>query len=165
MGGEKEIVIGAGRFKIHQKYETEFIWVRYLQGSLFLVSYMFAKTILDTEGWKYNSVEVGIYVVAFVVVIILISYFLRVHMPTFFAIYALPPYVNKTNLTIFFDVLLDETALPHAVRAVGRLFDIDTADNPSRGRSLSDLLCMESRSTEEPDQFASVTGGAEVEEI
>lgn len=34
-------------------------------------------------------------------------------------------------------------ALPHAVRAVGILLNIDTEDNPSRGRSISDLLDME----------------------
>mmetsp|Transcript_102134 Transcript_102134/g.259550 ORF Transcript_102134/g.259550 Transcript_102134/m.259550 type:complete len:496 (-) Transcript_102134:245-1732(-) len=90
---------------LHRHYNTEMITLRVLQIVLFLISYFFASTLLDLDGWRLHAKRTWLYTAGFVLLFSLLSYSLPSSVPTFLALMALPPYMDDDNLKMFFSVL------------------------------------------------------------
>mmetsp|Transcript_113821 Transcript_113821/g.368322 ORF Transcript_113821/g.368322 Transcript_113821/m.368322 type:complete len:508 (-) Transcript_113821:834-2357(-) len=90
---------------VHRHYNTEMITLRVLQIVLFLISYFFASTLLDLDGWRLHAKRTWLYTAGFVLLFSLLSYSLPSSVPTFLALMALPPYMDDDNLKMFFSVL------------------------------------------------------------
>lgn len=90
----------------HQRFPTEAWFLRIMQIVLFLVSYVFARTLIDFHDWEEKPQATLLTVSALIIIFILLTHFLYA-LPTFLALMSLPPYVDDSNLVHFFDVLLD----------------------------------------------------------
>merc|ERR1719506_3345001 len=86
-------------------YNVELWFMRCLQVMLFLISYMFSRTLLDFNSWKKDVWSNLIVVISFALLFSLLCRFLPARVCYFLALMALPPYVDETNLGAFFATL------------------------------------------------------------
>jgi len=117
----------------HQKFPTEILILRVLQIFLFLKSYMFARTILDFHGWQDETQRTAMLSCVFMIIFFVLTWWLKNWVPTFIALMALPPYVDKINLQLFWAVLAndDENLVP-SLRSLGL-----GQDTPQHSRQMS----------------------------
>eukprot|EP00929_Paragymnodinium_shiwhaense_P020241 TRINITY_DN13553_c0_g1_i3.p1 TRINITY_DN13553_c0_g1~~TRINITY_DN13553_c0_g1_i3.p1 ORF type:complete len:323 (-),score=52.42 TRINITY_DN13553_c0_g1_i3:64-978(-) len=93
---------------IHQRYSTERSILRLLQVLLFLLSFVFARTVLDVEGWTHHGLVTLLVTCLFALLFVSLSHFLPQLVPLFLAVMALPPFVDDDNLSFFFPQILDD---------------------------------------------------------
>jgi hypothetical protein len=96
---------------IHQSVQTELYFIRFLQAILFLVSYVFARTLIDFHEWADFFTKTLLSCCLFVILFTVLVTTLKFLVPTFLALWALPPYVDEGNLSHFFAILLDDHAI------------------------------------------------------
>jgi len=92
----------------HQRHSTELLYMRALQIVLWLVSYVFARTLMDFHSWEVYPQATLLSVCGFTLCFILLISIIQSWVPTFLALMSLPPYVDESNLQYFFAVLLDD---------------------------------------------------------
>lgn len=93
---------------IHQKISSEQMLLRTLQICLFLLSYAFARVLVDYHDWLNEFTTTLLIFSAFTILFLLLAYFLPRTVPDFLAVTALPPFVDPVNLEFFFKQLLDD---------------------------------------------------------
>lgn len=104
----------------HHKFPTERLIMRFLQIFLFLKSYIFSRTILDFHGWYEDLQQQALLLCAFAMIFFVLAWWLKNWIPTFLAVMALPPYVDKTNLQLFWAVLAnDDDSLVPCLKSFG----------------------------------------------
>merc|ERR1719162_1061451 len=104
----------------HQRFPTELLTLRALQVLLFLKCYIFARTILDFHGWQDDTQSTAMMSCVFTIIFFVLTWWLKNWVPMFIALMALPPYVDKANLLLFWAVLSnDDEHLVPSLRHVG----------------------------------------------
>jgi len=98
---------------IHQNFNTETIILRVLQVFLFLISYVFASTLVSLmltldETQTPDLLMTLLPVLGFVVLYAILAKYLPRLLPPFVAIMAIPPYVDNDNLETLFHVLVSD---------------------------------------------------------
>merc|ERR1719335_454342 len=93
---------------IHQRLPTEMITIRVLQALLFVISYAFARTLLDVEDWNVRPTNTALMACLFALLFAVLSRFVPKLMPSFLAVMALPPFVDDDNLTFLFPILFND---------------------------------------------------------
>lgn len=104
----------------NQRHSTELILARFMQGSLFILSYLFARNLLNFDAWAVLHPMIIVSSLLFSVLFFFLAVFLGGQLPIFFALFSLPPNESSENVKVFFAVLQDEHALPDAVRSMER---------------------------------------------
>lgn len=99
---------GPDQRHFHERWQTEMIMNRLLQILLYLISYVFARTVMDFHDWAERPEITGLLTLLFLVLFALLVYFLPPYVPVFLGVMALPPYVDDGNLAAFFGVI-DQT--------------------------------------------------------
>mmetsp|Transcript_18587 Transcript_18587/g.52500 ORF Transcript_18587/g.52500 Transcript_18587/m.52500 type:complete len:601 (-) Transcript_18587:54-1856(-) len=105
---------GRDRRLFHERYQTELIMHRFLQILLYLICYVFARTVMDFHDWTERPAMTGLLTSLFITLFALLVYFLPCHVPVFLGVMALPPYVDDGNLAAFFGVLPHRRPAPEA---------------------------------------------------
>jgi len=93
---------------IHQRLPTEMITIRVLQALLFVISYAFARTLLDVEDWNVRPTNTALMACLFALLFAVLSRFVPKLVPLFLAVMALPPFVDDDNLTFLFPILFND---------------------------------------------------------
>jgi len=83
---------------IHNKINTEGVWMVTLQFSMFFICYGVARTICQPWMWELHFWPVTCLTILAFVCAILFVLFVAPAIPTFCAVMALPPYVSPTNI-------------------------------------------------------------------
>lgn len=78
----------------------------------FIVSYVFAGTLMDFHSWEEYPEKQLLSVCLFGFVYIILTFLMRTWVPTFLALMSLPPYVDEANIQHLFKVLLDDHSIP-----------------------------------------------------
>lgn len=100
------ISTSAGMMKeLHTKHNTELCLLRCMQVTLFLMSYVFARTVLDIHLWNTRPLEALLYTSLFSLFFALLVHTLPEAVPLLLGIMAMPPYVDQTNFVTFCAVL------------------------------------------------------------
>jgi hypothetical protein len=89
----------------NERHSTELWVLRLLQVILFVLSYSCARTVGDPKSWQSQPVYVLFTCGAFILLFVVLGAFLLGMVPDFAAIMALPPYIDKANVKVFFRVL------------------------------------------------------------
>lgn len=110
-GTEKTVKMSSSMRNIHQQVQTELYFIRFLQAILFLVSYVFARTLMDFHEWEDYLTKTLLSCCLFLILFFVLVVTLKYLVPTFLALWSLPPYVDEGNLTHFFAILLDDHAI------------------------------------------------------
>eukprot|EP00930_Biecheleria_cincta_P001935 TRINITY_DN103011_c0_g1_i1.p1 TRINITY_DN103011_c0_g1~~TRINITY_DN103011_c0_g1_i1.p1 ORF type:complete len:585 (-),score=75.51 TRINITY_DN103011_c0_g1_i1:173-1927(-) len=82
-----------------------------MQVVLFLISYVFARTLMDFNEWAEHFQRTLLACCLFTLLFIALHFTITSQVPMFLALLALPPYVNDLNLEHFFETLLDDHQL------------------------------------------------------
>jgi len=95
---------------IHQRCSSETTMLQSLQVCLFLLSYCFARIVVDRNNWQNEQTFAQTLrtCAAYVLLFLVLAYFLPRLVPNFLAVTALPPFVDPKNLEILFSRLLDD---------------------------------------------------------
>jgi len=91
---------------IHERFQTELWFIRLLQVVLFLISYGFARTLLDFHDWEEYPETSLLYSACFALLFAALAYHLPTVVPIFLGIMAMPPCLDDDNFAIFYDVLV-----------------------------------------------------------
>merc|ERR1711862_837005 len=92
--------------------------IRVLQALLFVISYAFARTLLDVEDWKVRPTVTALMACLFALLFAVLSRFVPKLVPLFLAVMALPPFVDDDNLIFLFPILFNERRHEVAVNEV-----------------------------------------------
>lgn len=96
----------------NQTFNTEVYLMRSLTMLFFIVSYVFAGTLMDFHSWEEYPEKQLLSVCLFGFVYVLLTFLMRTWVPTFLALMSLPPYVDEANIQHLFKVLLDDHSIP-----------------------------------------------------
>eukprot|EP00928_Gymnodinium_smaydae_P020160 TRINITY_DN17794_c0_g1_i1.p1 TRINITY_DN17794_c0_g1~~TRINITY_DN17794_c0_g1_i1.p1 ORF type:complete len:748 (-),score=136.75 TRINITY_DN17794_c0_g1_i1:51-2027(-) len=91
-----------------KSHQTELFMLRILQMVLFLLSYVFARTVADIRDWRIYPEKTGLCSALLGLVFSFLTMVLPQEVPNFIAVMALPPYVDHGNLVHLLQVLGDE---------------------------------------------------------
>lgn len=91
--------------ELHSRHNTEIFLLRCLQILLFLMSYVFSRTLLDLDLWRRRPLEALLYASLFSLLFAALVHMLPESVPLFLGIMAMPPYVDETNFQTFRAVL------------------------------------------------------------
>jgi len=102
-----------GRSKgVHRQYSTEIIALRIFQIVLFLLCYVFSRTVLDLNDWGHHFYATLMYCSLFALLFASLAHFLPRQVPLFLALMALPPYVDRCNLMAFCEIIRNGPQVP-----------------------------------------------------
>mmetsp|Transcript_24251 Transcript_24251/g.60565 ORF Transcript_24251/g.60565 Transcript_24251/m.60565 type:complete len:427 (+) Transcript_24251:1-1281(+) len=103
-------VAGSTERRFHERHKTEIVMLRMLQVVLFLISYVFARFMMDTHDWFEHTGVWFLYTGIFVVLFVSLACALPSAVPLFLGMLAMPPYVDEDNFESFCTVLLQNRA-------------------------------------------------------
>jgi hypothetical protein len=92
---------------LHEKFPTEVYTLRLLQVILFVCAYACARTLGDPADWKSRPDQVVLVCCVFGIIFFLLGSMLPGLVPTFAALMAMPPYVDRQNADLFLAVLAE----------------------------------------------------------
>jgi len=86
-------------------WSVEKFTMRFLQVFLFVISYTFSRTLIAFKDWQENFEIQAPIAAFFAVLFMLLLFLLPTYVPTFLELMALPPFIDKENLAVFFAVI------------------------------------------------------------
>jgi hypothetical protein len=89
--------------------------LRALQAFMFMITIVFADTLIDFEEWRSDFLKTLTEVLIFVAFTLILAKFLKNQVPLFLALMACPPHVNEENMNLLFDVLFNDHPLYSSV--------------------------------------------------
>jgi len=92
--------------RFHERHHTELIMLRGLQVVVFLLSYEWARMLLDVHDWTKHPGMHALYCGLFLLLFLVLAAAVPSAVPMFLGIMALPPYVHHSNFATFRSVLL-----------------------------------------------------------
>mmetsp|Transcript_16459 Transcript_16459/g.47688 ORF Transcript_16459/g.47688 Transcript_16459/m.47688 type:complete len:735 (-) Transcript_16459:234-2438(-) len=105
-GRKRQTVFQRLARRLRYKYRTQLVMVRLLQVVLFLMSYLFSRTVLDFADWSSNTefslLSTALYLIGFAIM----AYDLPKSVPLFLGVMSLPPHMGYKQFKIFSAVLL-----------------------------------------------------------
>mmetsp|Transcript_39339 Transcript_39339/g.73405 ORF Transcript_39339/g.73405 Transcript_39339/m.73405 type:complete len:260 (-) Transcript_39339:82-861(-) len=125
----EESALGA-TLKGRGRFSPEMYTNRFLQIFLFVISYVFSRTVVEFTGWQKHFEVTLLLAAGFVILYLLLLYLLPSYVPAFLQLMALPPFLDDDNLRVFISVLDDDFASRYVAEHAGRL------ENP-----LAPILC------------------------
>lgn len=79
--------------------------MRFLQIFLFVISYTFSRTLIEFKDWQENFEWQAPLASSLAILFLLLLFVLPAYVPVFLELMALPPFLDKDNLSIFFAVI------------------------------------------------------------
>merc|ERR1712217_352007 len=105
--------------------------VRVLQIFLFIICYVFARTVLEIREWNDSPLETGLYTTLFTLLIAILVRCLYSHVPWFLRVTRLKPDTDGKSITTFFSVLASCSVRHSLVTVVEDTKKVFKVENPT----------------------------------